>query len=378
MEPWQRWPLLLLLAPLLLLPSSASASCELDEEGNNCYCNFSAPNPEWDRIAMCISSVQADIDGGGHNLDIFLQKVIADPSKISDILRSLRLKRLRLRGAQVPAPLLHQLLKALTYTRIEELSLVDLVISMPPLLPPSFSDNDLRLKALHLHRVLWTGEGNLLATVGPWLKPGLKALSLTGLNLSYVPCPELDAFGELNSLDLSDNPEITENGLTSALCFSKLQALKDLALRNTGLQSLGRVCRALEATETNVQRLDISYNELGGKPWPQCTWPPSLLSLNLSHANLKCVPKPLPKKLQQLDLSYNLLRKQPQLPQVTDLILEGNPFAYAGASARLQREQPTEDCAVLSRGSKFAGATLAFLVSGTAALALLRWTREFA
>ncbi|XP_007473804.1 monocyte differentiation antigen CD14 [Monodelphis domestica] len=377
METWQRWPLLLLLAPLLLLPSSASASCVLDEEGDNCHCNFSAPKPEWDRIAMCISAVQVDLHGGGHSLDIFLQKEIADPSKIADILKALRLRRLTVKGAQVPAPLLHQLLRALTYTRIEELSLIDLVISRPPLLPPAISGSDLRLRALHLHGVWWTGEGSLLAAVGPWLKPGLKALSLTGLNLSYVPCPELGAFEELNSLDLSDNPEITENSLTSALCLLKLQALKDLALRNTGLQSLGKVCQALEATRTNVQRLDISYNELGKTPWTQCTWPAALLSLNLSHANLKCVPEPLPMKLQQLDLSYNLLRKHPRLPQVTDLNLEGNPFAFASASARLQGEQLTEDCTVPSRGSKFAGTTLAFLVSA-AALALLRGTGEFA
>ncbi|XP_072486627.1 monocyte differentiation antigen CD14 [Notamacropus eugenii] len=379
MEPWQRL-LLLLLSPLLWLPSSSSAFCTLDEEGDNCFCNFSAPEPKWNDIAMCISAVEVEILGGSHNLETFLQKDFAVSSKAVDFLKALRLKRLKLKEALIPAPLLYQFLRALTYTRMKELALEDLVISHPPLQPRSPIDNDLPLTALNLNRVSLAGESNLLAAIGPWLKPGLKALRLTGLGLGNVPCPDLGTFKELNFLDLSDNPEIGESGLTRALCLKELQELQDLVLRNTSLQSLGKVCLGLEATGTNVQRLDISYNELKDMPTTQCTWPPTLISLNLSHAQLKCVPKPLPTNLRQLDLSYNLLRKKPifnELPQETEVILEGNPFANSSVSAKLQGKQKPLDCDVSSRGSKSGGTPLALQVSGTAALALLRGVRGF-
>ncbi|XP_068960479.1 monocyte differentiation antigen CD14 isoform X2 [Petaurus breviceps papuanus] len=376
MESWQRLPPLLLLSPLLLLPWSSSAFCILDDEGDNCFCNFSAPEPKWDDIVICLSALGVEILGGGHNLDTFLHKDIADPRKAADVLRALRLRRLKLKEALVPAPLLHQFLRALTYTRIKELALEDLVISHPPLQPRSPIDGDLTLTVLNLSRVSLAGESNLLASIGPWLKPGLKALSLTGLGLSNVPCTDLDTFKELNSLDLSDNPEIGESGLTSASCFKDFRALRDLALRNTSLQSLGQVCRGLEATGTNVQRLDISYNELKATPSTQCTWPPTLISLNLSHMKLKCVPTPLPTKLQQLDLSYNLLTKRPELPQETELILEGNPFASSGVPDKLQGEQAPDDCNVSSRAPKSLGTLLALQVS--AILALLRGVRGFA
>ncbi|XP_020860902.1 monocyte differentiation antigen CD14 [Phascolarctos cinereus] len=379
MEPWQRLPPLLLLYPLLLLPwSSSSTVCILDEEGDNCFCNFSAPEPQWNDIAMCISAVEVEILGGSHNLDVFLQKGgVANPGKAEDVLRVLRLRRLKLREAQVPAPLLNHLLRALTYTRIKELTLEDLVISHPPLQPPSPSDSNVGLTALKLNRVSLVGESNLLAALGPWLKPSLKALNLTGLGLSSVPCPDLGTFKELNSLDLSDNPEIGESGLTGAFCLKEFQALRDLALRNTSLESLGEVCQGLEVTGTNVQHLDISYNELRDTPQTQCTWPPTLISLNLSHSKLKCVPKSLPEKLQQLDLSYNLLMKQPMLPQVNDLILRGNPFADSVTLARLQGEPVPKDCEVPSRGTRSVGTPLALQVSGTAALAMLRGVRVF-
>ncbi|XP_051834517.1 monocyte differentiation antigen CD14 [Antechinus flavipes] len=385
MVPWQRLSLpllLLLLSPLLLLPWPSSAICILDEEGDNCFCNFSTPEPNWNSLQMCLSSVEVEIHGGGHNLDIFLPKGgLADPRQAADLLRSLRLKRLKLKDAQVPAPLLYQLLQALTYTRTQELSLEDLGVSHPPLQPRSPSDHALALKALKLNRVSPAGEGDLMAAILTWLKPGLKTLSLTDSGLSSVPCSNLGTFKELSSLDLSDNPAIGESGLTAALCLKEFQELRDLALRNTSLQSLGGVCGALEARGVKVQRLDISYNELRDTPSTQCTWPPTLTSLNLSHAKLKCVPKSLPQRLQQLDLSHNLLTKQPTLDQVTELVLEGNPFTQSSALARSRREQAPEECAesVPSRGSRpFVGSPLAFQVFGTAAFVLLCRVRRFA
>ncbi|XP_074068935.1 monocyte differentiation antigen CD14 isoform X2 [Macrotis lagotis] len=305
---------------------------------------------------------------------------LADPSKGADLLRALRLKRLKLKEAEVPAPLLRQLLRALTYTRIKELALEDLVISHLPLQPPSLIDSDLLLEALHLSRVSLAGEGNLLGAIGSWLKPELEALNLTGLGLTSVPCSDLGTFKKLNSLDLSDNPELGESGLTEAICLKEFQTLQHLALRNTSLQSLGRVCQGLVATGANVQRLDISYNELEDTSLTQCTWSPTLISLNLSHGKLKCVPTSLPKNLQQLDLSYNLLMKQPvaeELPQVTDLILEGNPFTLSNASAKLQGKEAPYSCQVRSKGSKSIGTPLALQVSGPAALVLLRGVRGF-
>ncbi|XP_074147676.1 monocyte differentiation antigen CD14 [Sminthopsis crassicaudata] len=381
MVPWQRLSLLLL-SSLLVLPWPSSATCILDEEGDNCFCNFSTPEPNWNSLQMCLSSIEVEIHGGGHNLEIFLPKGgDADIRKAADLLRSLRLRRLKLKDAQVPAPLLYQLLQALTYTRTQELALEDLGVSHPPLQPRSPGDEALALKALKLNRVSLAGESNLIAAISTWLKPGLKTLSLTDSGLSNVPCSILAPFKELNSLDLSDNPEIGESGLTAALCLKELQELRELALRNTSLQSLGGVCRGLEAKGLKVQRLDISYNELSNAPSVQCTWPPTLTSLNLSHAKLRCVPKSLPHKLQQLVLSYNLLTKQPVLKdQGTELVLEGNPFTQSSALARSRREEASEDCeGVPSRGSRpSVGSPLAFQVSGTAALVLLCGVRGFA
>ncbi|XP_007937278.1 monocyte differentiation antigen CD14-like [Orycteropus afer afer] len=336
------WPCLLLL--LLLLPPPLLCSsevmpepCELDDEDYRCACNFSDQQADWSSGYQCMAAVEVEVRGGGRNLEEFLGLADTDPKQYADMVKALRVRRLTVGAARVPARLLFAALRGLGYSRLKELTFEDLeVTGTSP--PPPLEVTGPALSTLRLRNVSWATGGAWLAELQQWLKPNLKELAIAQTHPSAFSCEQLRTFPTLTTLDLSDNPALGERGLAAALCRHKFPALQDLRLRNAGMETPTGVCAALAAAAVQPHRLDLSQNALRPTANPRaagCVWPSALSSLSLSFAGLEQVPKGLPAKLSVLDLSCNLLNRAPrpdELPQVENLVLDGNPFLDPGVT----------------------------------------------
>ncbi|XP_057589211.1 monocyte differentiation antigen CD14 [Hippopotamus amphibius kiboko] len=371
--------LLLLLLPLLRVSAATPEPCELDEldeDDFRCVCNFTDPKPDWSSALQCFGAVEVEIGGGGRSLEQFLKSADVDSKQYADMIRALRLQRLTLGAAQVPAQLLVAFLRALVYSRLKELTLEDLEVTgpMPPPTPPQEATGP-ALSTLSLRNVSWATGGAWLGELQQWLKPGLRVLKIAQAHSLAFPCAQLPAFPALTTLDLSDNPGLGERGLTAALCPHKFPAVQDLALRNAGMETPSGVCTALAAASVQAHSLDLSHNSLRATApgATGCVWPSALSSLNLSFAGLEQVPKGLPPKLSVLDLSCNRLSRAPrpdELPEVNNLILNGNPFM--DPEALKHQEDP------MSSGVVPVCASSALTMGVSGILALLQGARDFA
>lgn len=358
--------LLLLLPPLLHVSATTPEPCEVDEDDFRCVCNFTDPQPDWASAFQCVSAVEVEIRGGGRSLEPFIKFANTDPKQYCEVIKALRLRRLTVGSAQVPAVLLRAVLNALGHSRLKDLTLEDLEITgtMPP---PPLEATGLALATLSLRNVSWATAGTWLAELQQWLRPGLKVLNIAQAHSLAFSCAELRTFQALTTLDLSDNPSLGERGLTAALCQHKFPALQELALRNAGMETANGVCLALAAAAMQPHRLDLSHNSLRvtAPDAPGCVWPSSLSSLNLSFAGLEQVPKGLPAKLSVLDLSCNRLTREPrpdELPKVSSLTMYGNPFLDHGDP---KDQEDLENSAVVPACAR---STLAVGMSGTLAL----------
>lgn len=377
--------LLLLLLPLMHVLAGASPSplpepCELDEEDIRCACNFLDPQPDWSSALQCTVAVDVEIRAGGRGLEPFLKRVDpeANPRQYVDLVKALRVRQLTLGDARVPAPLLFGVLRVLAYSRLKELTLEDMeVTGAPP--PTPLGASGLGISTLRLRNVSWAAGGAWLSQLQQWLKPGLlKVLNIAHAHSLAFPCEQIRSFPALTTLDLSDNPALGEHGLVGALCPHKFPALQDLALRNAGMKTPSGVCARLAAAGVQPHRLDLSHNSLRATSDagdPECVWPSTLNSLDLSFAGLEQVPEGLPAKLSVLNLSCNRLNRAPrldELPKVGNLSLEGNPFLVAGASFPQENTMNSES----GMAPACARSHLAVGISGT--LAVLQGVRGFA
>ncbi|XP_021070766.1 monocyte differentiation antigen CD14 [Mus pahari] len=361
--------LLLLLLTLVHTSPATAEPCkleELDEESVRCFCNFSDPQPNWSSAFQCAGAEDVELYGGGRSLEHFLKRVDteADLGPFVEVIQSLLLKRLTVRAVRVPTRILFGALRVLGYSRLQELTLENLEVTgtaPPPLLEASGPD----LNILNLRNVSWATTDAWLAELQQWLKPGLKVLSIAQAHSLNFSCEQVRVFPALSTLDLSDNPELGERGLISALCPRKFPTLQVLALRNSGMETPSGVCSALAAARVQLQGLDLSHNSLRDAAGsPSCDWPSQLNSLNLSFTGLEQVPKGLPAKLSVLDLSYNRLDRKPrpdELPKVGNLLLEGNPFSTS------ESHSGEYSCGIVTTG---APSSLAVALSGTLALLL--------
>lgn len=322
--------LLLLLPPLLHVWATTPEPCEVDDDDVRCVCNFTDPEPDWSSAFQCVGAMEVEIRGGGRSLKEFVKFAGINPKQYADVIRALRVRRLTVGDAQVPALLLFSLLRGLGSSRLNQLTLEDLEV-IGPTPPPPLEVTGPALSSLTIRNVSWATGGAWLAELQLWLKPGLKVLNVAQAPSLAFSCADLGTFPSLTALDLSDNPGLDERGLTAALCPNKFPALQELALRNTGVQTLGGVCAALAAAGVQPHRLDLSHNPLRATApdAPRCIWPSALSSLNLSFAGLEQVPVGLPAELSVLDLRCNRLNREPrpdELPKVRDLMLAGNPY----------------------------------------------------
>nr|AVZ46792.1 CD14 [Bubalus bubalis] len=366
--------LLLLLPPLLRVSADTTEPCELDDDDFRCVCNFTDPKPDWSSAVQCMVAVEVEISGGGRSLEQFLKGADTNPKQYADTIKALRVRRLKLGAAQVPAQLLVAVLRALGYSRLKELTLEDLEVT-GPMPPKPLEATGPAFTTLSLRNVSWATGGAWLGELQQWLKPGLRVLNIAQAHSLAFPCAGLSTFEALTTLDLSDNPSLAQACLMAALCPNKFPALQYLPVRHPGLKTLSGVCAALAAARVQPQSLDLSHNSLRvtAPGATRCVWPSALRSLNLSFAGLEQVPKGLPPKLSVLDLSCNKLSREPrrdELPEVNDLTLDGNPFLDPGA---LQRQNDPMISGVVPACARSA---LTMGVSG--ALALLQGARGFA
>ncbi|XP_051019945.1 monocyte differentiation antigen CD14 [Acomys russatus] len=364
--------LLLLLLPLVHASPATPEPCELDEDGIRCACDFSGPAPDWSSAFLCTGAVDVEFYGGGRSLEHFLKRVDTEASlgQYADVVGALPWQRLTVRAARVPAPILFGVLRVLGYSGLQELILENLEVTgtaLPPLVESSGPD----LNTLSLRNVSWATRDTWLAELQQWLKPGLKVLHIAHAHTLNFSCEQVRIFPGLVTLDLSDNPELGERGLSSALCPHKFPALQVLALRNAGMETPSGVCSALATLASmQLQELDLSHNSLRETAGAQrCDWPRKLNSLNLSFTELKQVPKGLPAKLSVLDLSYNRLDRKPrpdELPEVGNLSFKGNPFLDTESHSEAYNSgiATAQTCSSLAVG-----------ISGT--LAVLRVARLF-
>ncbi|XP_008689730.1 monocyte differentiation antigen CD14 isoform X2 [Ursus maritimus] len=358
--------LLLLLLPVLCVSEIALEPCEVDDDDFRCFCNFTDPQPEWSSAFQCISAVEVEIHGGGRSLEQFLKGADTDPKEYADMVKALRVRRLTVASAQVPAVLVGAFLRALGYSRLKELTLQDLeVTGAAP--PPPLDATGPALSTLILRNVSWATGVAWLTELHQWLKPGLKVLHIAQAHPLAFACAQLRTFPALTTLDLSDNPRLGEHGLTAALCPHKFPALRALVLRNAGIETPNGVCLAMAVAGVQPQHLDLSRNSLRvtAPGAPGCVWPSTLNSLNLSFAGLEQVPKGLPARLSVLDLRCNRLNREPrpeELPKVSNLTLDGNPFL--DPEAPNYQEDPTKSGVVPA----CAHSALAVGMSGTFAV----------
>lgn len=328
---------LLLLLPLLDASVTEPEPCQVDDEDIRCVCNFSDPQPDWSSAFQCMSAVEVEMWGGGRSLEQFLGRVDlnADPRQHADLIKVLRLRRLTVGAARIPAVILLGVLRMLGYSRLKELKLQDIEVTGPMPPPPQPQEaTGPALSTLELHNVSWPTGGVWLSELQQWLKPGLKQLSITQAHTLAFSCEQVRAFSSLTALDLSDNPGLDEGGLVAALCPHKFPALQQLSLRNAGMKTPQGVCAALAKAGVQPHHLDLSHNSLRTDV-SGCLWPSVLNSLNLSFTGLEQVPKGLPAKLSLLDLRCNKLDRAPQpdeLPKVDTILLDGNPFQVPGAA----------------------------------------------
>lgn len=378
---------LLLLLHLLRVSADTLTSplprepCELDDEDIRCACNFLDPQPDWSSALQCTVAVDVEIRAGGRSLEPFLQRVDpeADPRQYVDLVKALRVRRLTVGAARVPAPLLFGVLRVLAYSRLRELTLEDIeVTGAPP--PAPLGASGLGIATLRLRNVSWAAGGAWLAHLQQWLKPGLlQVLNIAQAHSLAFPCEQIRSFPALTTLDLSDNPGLGERGLVGALCPHKFPALQNLALRNAGMETPNGVCVGLATAGVQPHRLDLSFNSLratANAGYPECLWPSSLNSLNLSFAGLEQVPQGLPARLNVLDLSCNRLSRAPrpdELPKVGNLSLEGNPFLVGAEAPSAQGNTMNSESGMAPACAR---SHLAVGMSGT--LAVLQGIRGFA
>ncbi|MBS4171258.1 leucine-rich repeat domain-containing protein [Neochlamydia sp. AcF95] len=144
----------------------------------------------------------------------------------------------------------------------------------------------------------------------------LQTLSLNHNQLASIPT-DIGELLLLNVLDLSDN-EL--NALPAAL--AQLSQLQSLHLSNNQLTSIPKAIGQLPC----LQHLDLRRNQLA--VLPEKLKLPALQTIDLSHNQLATIPASFKQFLQLQQLSFNsqsIITPPPQVPNLKNLILEGNP-----------------------------------------------------
>lgn len=162
----------------------------------------------------------------------------------------------------------------------------------------------------------------------------IRHLHINNLNFNIVPCDTWEVIREVEILDVSKN-RLRDNFLFNQQCdyTYTMSALHTFNLSNNKLTSLSSFA-SLAAEFSQLQVIDISYNQLGFKGNSPCSWKQNITTVIANHNSIiidsfRC----LPTTVIYLDLSYcnidqldvNYFRKAVSLREV---YLSGNKIKY--------------------------------------------------
>ncbi|KAK6322984.1 hypothetical protein J4Q44_G00053230 [Coregonus suidteri] len=157
----------------------------------------------------------------------------------------------------------------------------------------------------------------------------LRQISIINCKVYVMPCPTSQLLPHLEYLDLSSNL-LTDLTLTESLCDGNgtLSNLRVLNVSDNALKSLSLLSKLVTRLNKLVH-LDISQNAYTSMP-STCSWPQTLIHLNLSWAKLRRVTPCLPLTLEVLDLGRNDLTAfhSVALPALRELHLSGNKLMH--------------------------------------------------
>uniref|UniRef100_A0ACB8G8P5 Uncharacterized protein n=1 Tax=Sphaerodactylus townsendi TaxID=933632 RepID=A0ACB8G8P5_9SAUR len=163
---------------------------------------------------------------------------------------------------------------------------------------------------------------------------GVTYLFILNVNFNFVPC---DAWGEMRNvvaLNVSRN-RLENNNIYNQACIYQdiLPKLEDFNMTHNELASLKTVA-TMTSSWSQLSKLDLSHNLIGGLNEFSCTWTPSLVWLGLAYnAVTMDIFKCLPTTLRFLDMSYSQLDRLDldyfeRAVDLQELLLSGNKIKF--------------------------------------------------
>ncbi|KAM9373563.1 monocyte differentiation antigen CD14 [Phaethornis superciliosus] len=288
---------------LLLGVVEARGPCFFNRTQERCVChNLSRKSSG--SIIQCLAASVVEFWGG--DLERYIDYPITDPSDASIVLDS-PIKKIILGDLLIPEVLLARVLRFFSYTQVQELVFKSCVFHGRGNWS-GMAGQGLPILSLQFHNVTSApllGREEEFSSLGTWLET-LEELAVTGSRVTSLPCGIGRLFKALHSLDLAGN-SLGDESLMPTFCQGAFPQLQVLSLQHNQLTSYHGICRNLRLL-LELQHLDLSQNKLLADPSSSCQWPETLRIFNLSAVGLDEVLRPLPPRLEVLDVSRNHLR----------------------------------------------------------------------
>ncbi|KFQ61615.1 Toll-like receptor 2, partial [Pelecanus crispus] len=292
----------LLLLGLGLL--EAEGRCFFNRTQEHCVC-YNLSQESLNSIIQCLPASVVEFRGG--ELERYAAFPISDldPSAI-EMLDSLVIRKVIFGDLLVPEILLARVLRFFFYTQVQELVFESCIFEGRGNWAEMASQR-LPILSLHFHNVTpapLAGREQDFSNLSSWLET-LQELTVTGSNVTSLPCGIGRVFRALHSLDMAQN-SLGDESLMPAFCEGAFPQLQVLSLQRNSLTSYHSVCESVRLLH-ELQHLDLSQNKLMADPSSSCQWPVALRIFNLSDTGLDEVLTPLPPSLEVLDMSCNHL-----------------------------------------------------------------------
>ncbi|NXS51105.1 TLR2 protein, partial [Balaeniceps rex] len=289
---------------LLLGLLEAEGRCFFNRTQEHCVC-YNLSQESLNSILRCLSASVVEFRGGELERYVAFPISDLDPSAI-EMLGSLVIRKIIFGDLLVPEILLARVLRFFSYTQVQELVFESCVFEGRGNWA-GMAGQHLPVLSLHFRNVTsapLTGREQDFSSLSSWLET-LQELTVTGSDVTSLPCGIGRAFGALRSLDVAQN-SLGDESLMPAFCEGAFPQLQVLSLQCNNLTSYHSVCESVQLLR-ELQHLDLSQNKLMADPSSSCQWPVALRIFNLSDTGLDEVLTPLPPRLEVLDMSCNHL-----------------------------------------------------------------------
>ncbi|XP_034365067.1 toll-like receptor 1 [Arvicanthis niloticus] len=226
---------------------------------------------------------------------------------LSKLSKNLKLSNLTLNNVETTWTSFIAILQSVWHTPVKYFSISNVKLQ-GQLASRNFSYSDTSLKALSIHELVtdvFTFPQSYIYSI--FSNMNIQNLTISGTHMVHMLCPS--QVSPFLYLDFTDN-------LLTDMVFKgcrNLTGLKTLSLQKNQLKNLENII-LMSAEMTSLQKLDISRNSLRYSDREnQCSWPQSLLVLNLSSNMLTgSVFRCLPPKVKVLDLHNNRIMSIPK------------------------------------------------------------------